>query len=213
MSRLVDALQIDGEINMSAKPSAEGAAPAEKPKSKKMLLIIIGAVVVLALVGGGAAFFLMKKKHADEDTGDDTHAAKPAPAPVHKAPDPKSPPTYLPMDNMVVNLADPGGSRFAQVGISLKLDDTKTADTVKLYMPSIRSAVLLQISQRTADELLSPEGKEKLTKAIIREVSEQLGYEVEDEEEAATSAASKKKRRPLPPSPVQAVLFSSFIVQ
>ena len=195
---------------MSAKPSAEGAAPAEKPKSKKMLLIIIGAVVVLALVGGGAAFFLMKKKHADEDPADETHAAKPAPAPVHKAPDPKSPPTYLPMDNMVVNLADPGGSRFAQVGISLKLDDSKTADTVKLYMPSIRSAVLLQISQRTADELLSPEGKEKLTKGIIREVSEQLGYEVEDDEE---TAAPKKKRRPLPPSPVQAVLFSSFIVQ
>lgn len=196
---------------MSAKPAAEGAPPAEKPKSKKMLIIIVAAVLVLALVGGGAAFFLMKKKQTSEEAGDEAHA--PAPAPVHKAPDPKTPPTYLPMDNMVVNLADPGGSRFAQVGISLKLEDSKTADLVKLYMPSIRSAVLLQISQRTADDLLSPEGKEKLTKSIIKEVSEQLGYEVEDEEEAAAAAAAKKKRRPLPPSPVQAVLFSSFIVQ
>jgi flagellar FliL protein len=195
---------------MSAKPAAEGEAPA-KPKSKKLLFIIIG-VVVLALVGGGAAFFLLKKKPADEE-GEDGAEKHDKPAVVHKKPpDPKAPPTYLPMDNMVVNLADAGGSRFAQVGITLKLDDAKTADTVKLYMPSIRSGVLMLISQRTADELLAVEGKEKLTKAIIREVSEQLGYEVDDEDDASASAKKKKKRN-LPPSPVQAVLFSSFIVQ
>lgn len=194
---------------MSAKPSEEGA-PAEKPKSKKMLIIIIAAVVVLALVGGGAAFFLMKKKPADEDGHGEEEKA--APKVVHKAPDPKKPPTYLPMDAMVVNLADPGGGRFVQLGITLKLDDPHTAETVKQYMPSIRSAVLIAVSQRTADELLAAEGKEKLTKAIIRATSEQLGYEVEDDEDEAP-AAKKKKKRNLPPLPVEAVLYSSFIVQ
>ena len=194
---------------MSAKPSEEGA-PAEKPKSKKMLIIIIAAVVLLALSGGGAAFFLMKKKPADEEGHGEEEKAPPKV--VHKAPDPKKPPTYLPMDNMVVNLADPGGGRFVQLGITLKLDDPKTADTVKQYMPSIRSAVLIAVSQRTADELLAAEGKEKLTKAIIRATSEQLGYEVEDEEDEAPTAKKKKKRN-LPPLPVEAVLYSSFIVQ
>lgn len=195
---------------MSAKPS-EDSAPAEKPKSKKMLIIIIAAVVVLALVGGGAAFFLMKKKPADEEGHSDEEKA--APKVTHKAPDPKKPPTYLPMDAMVVNLADPGGGRFVQLGITLKLDDPKTADTMKQYMPSIRSAVLIAVSQRTADELLASEGKEKLTKAIIRAASEQLGYEVEDEEDETAPAAKKKKKRNLPPLPVEAVLYSSFIVQ
>jgi flagellar FliL protein len=69
----------------------------------------------------------------------------------------------------------------------------------------------MQISQRTADELLGVEGKEKLTKAIIREISEQMGYEMEDEDAATTN--QKKKKRSAPPNPVQAVLFSSFIVQ
>jgi flagellar FliL protein len=191
---------------MADKPQA--AAEPEKPKSKKMLIIIVAVVLLVVLIGGGAAFFLLKKKDSEEEAGGD----KPAPAVVHKKPDPQAPPTYLPMDNMVVNLADPGGGRFAQVGITLKLDDAKTADTVKTFMPSIRNAVLLEISKRTSDELLAIEGKESLTRAIIREVSAQLGYEVEDED-TDDGKPTKKRRVALPPSPVQAVLFSSFIVQ
>ncbi len=195
---------------MSAKPT-EDSAPAEKPKSKKMLIIIIAAVVVLALVGGGAAFFLMKKKPAEEDGQGEE--GKAPPKVVHKAPDPKKPPTYLPMESMVVNLADPGGGRFVQLGITLKLDDPKTADTVKQFMPSIRSAVLIAVSLRTSDELLAPEGKEKLTRAIIRATAEQLGYEVEDEEEEDATNAKKKKKRNLAPLPIETVLYSSFIIQ
>jgi flagellar FliL protein len=192
---------------MADKPSPDAAA-VEKPKSKKLLIIII-AVVVLVLIGGGAAFFLLKNKHANEDTGEEpAHAAA---APSHTAADSHNPPTYLPLDNMVVNLADAGGGRFAQVGLTLKLDDAKTAEAVKAFMPSIRNGILMQISQRTADELLGVEGKEKLTKAIIREISEQMGYEMEDEDAATTN--QKKKKRSAPPNPVQAVLFSSFIVQ
>lgn len=193
---------------MSDKPQAAAAEP-EKPKSKKMLVIIV-AVLLLVLVGGGAAFFLLKKGPADEEEHADTKAK---PAVVHKKLDPKAPPVYLPMDNMVVNLADAGGGRFAQVGLTFKVDDAATADAIKLYMPSIRNAILMQISQRTSDELLATEGKEKLTEAIVREVSIQLGYEVADEEDDASAKPSKKKRPPPPPSPVQAVLFSSFIVQ
>jgi flagellar FliL protein len=202
---------------MSAKPAAEGAAVAEKPKSKKMLFIIIG-VVVLALVGGGAAFFLLKKKPHDDEGAEGAEPvahAKPAAPPPRKAPDPKTPPTFMPIENMVVNLADPGGGRFAQVGITLKLEDAKTADNVKLYMPSIRNAILMEISKRTADELLGIQGKEKLTRAIVREVSGQLGFELDDEDEEETDPvkAAKKKRRAPAYTPVEAVLFSSFIVQ
>ncbi len=195
---------------MAEKPQAS-AAEGDPPKSKKMLIIIVAAVVLLALIGGGVAFFMMKSKPVDEDGAESN--GKAAPAVVHKKPDPKAPPTYLPMDSMVVNLADPGGSRFAQLGITFKLDDAATADQVKLYMPSIRNAILFEISQRTSDELLAIEGKERLTKAIIREVSAQLGYETEDEDAEEAAKPTKKRRPPPPPSPVQAVLFSSFIVQ
>ena len=198
---------------MSAAAAATDAEAPAKPKSKKMLFIIIG-VVVLALVGGGAAFFLMKKGHADEE-GADGAATEEAHAPEPPKHDPKAPPTFLPLDSMVVNLADPGGNRFAQLGITLQLADPKIAEDMKVYMPSIRNGILILISQRTAEEMLRIEGKEQLSQAIIGEISNVMGYEYEDphaEPEVVPKGKKPKRKRPVY-NPISGVLFSSFIVQ
>lgn len=189
---------------MSAKPEAADAAP--PAKSKKMLIIIVAAVLVL-VIGAAVAFFVISRQHANTEEGEE-----PAHKPVAVAHDPKVPPAYLPLDAMVVNLADPGGERVAQIGITLEVVDAKSSDTVKAYLPTIRSGILLLISQRTADELLKPEGKEKLAKDILREAAVPFGGGDDEEEE---SASSKKKKRRGPPVqyPVVGVLFSSFIVQ
>lgn len=205
---------------MSAKPKAAeaaesadgGAAPA---KSKKMLIIIVGAVLVLALGGGGAFFYISKQRAAAEEGADGAaeHAA-PAKA-AHAAP--KTPPAYLPLDNMVVNLADPGGERVAQIGITLEVTDAHASDTVKAYLPTIRSGILMLISQRTAEELLKQEGKEKLAKDILREAEIPFGGGEDDapEEDAASAKKKngKKKKVVHVDYPVVGVLFSSFIVQ
>lgn len=195
---------------MSAKP--EAAAGGDKPpaKSKKMLIIIIAAVAILALGGGGAFFYISKQRASDEE--------EPAKVVHH---DPKTPPVYLPMDTMVVNLGDPGGDRVAQVGVTLEVRDAKASDTVKAFLPTIRSGILMQVSQRTADELLTAEGKEKLVKSILREASVPFGgghddeeEDTVDEEEAAKKKKKKGKKAPPPPEyPVIGVHFSSFIVQ
>ncbi len=191
---------------MSAKPEAADAA---KPpaKSKKMLIIIIAAVLVLVL-GGGGAFFFLSKKHAAEEEGGAEAAPPPPKAAAHAAP--TTPPVYLPMDSMVVNLADPGGERVAQVGITLEVIDAKASDSVKAYLPTIRSSVLMLISQRTADELLKPEGKEKLIEDILNAAAVPFGGGDDHEEE---SSSKKKKKKAYVQYPVTGVLFSSFIVQ
>lgn len=190
---------------MSAAAATATAPEAPKKKSKKLLFIIIG-VVVLALLGAAAALFILKKNTAEDgDYADDEPAAQ-----VAKGP--KNAPVFMPLDNMVVNLADPGGSRFIQLGLTLQLQDAKTEASVKVYMPSIRSQVLLLISQRTADEMLQVQGKAKLAQDIIVAISNEMGYEVEDPEAEQANGATKKKSR-TPPNPVQAVLFSSLIVQ
>ncbi|MFP8834725.1 flagellar basal body-associated FliL family protein [Hydrogenophaga sp. XSHU_21] len=181
----------------AAAPTAE-AAP--KKKGKKLLFVIIG-VVVLALAGAGGALFLLKKNAAEDAELEEEEA-------VVKPVDPKTAPTFLPLDNMVVNLADPGGNRYIQVGLTLQLQDSATGDAVKAFMPSIRSQVLLLLSRSTSEEVLSAEGKEKLGKDIIAAVSEVMGYPMPKD---AAEGEGKKKRGPA--SPVQAVLFSSFIVQ
>jgi flagellar FliL protein len=198
---------------VSAKPEAAPSADdAAKPpaKSKKMLIIIV-AVVLLLVGGGGAAFFMISKQKAEGEEG----AEEPAPKVVKKAAshdEKKTPPAYLPMDPMVVNLADPGGERVAQVGITLEVADAHTSDSVKAYLPTIRSSVLMLLSQRTADELLKPEGKEKLVEDILRAASVPFGGSAEEEEE--TSSKKKKKKKVVEVAyPVTGVLFSSFIVQ
>lgn len=184
---------------MSANTPA--AAPA---KSKKWFMIVIGAVLVLLILAGGAVAWIMyNRSHAQEEDGV---------AVAHK-----EVPTFLPLENMVVNLADPGGDRFAQIGITLEVADAKTADQVKQYLPSIRSGILILVSQRTSEDLLQREGKEALAVDILREVSRPLGYAVPAKKARNTDqgghgdggSASRKAE----PNPVRQVLFSSFIIQ
>lgn len=189
---------------MSA-PAAADAAP--KPKGKKPLILGLVAVLLLAVAAG--AWMLLGRGHADDE-----EAAAPRPAAAHaKKGKDAQPPTYLPMENMVVNLADAGGDKFVQLGVTLEVMDQKTADLVKGHLPGIRSAVLMLASQRTSEELLTREGKEKLAQDILREASQPLGYEVEEDEPPAQEGKARRRARPAAFNPIYRVLFSSFIIQ
>ncbi len=167
-------------------PNPHAAEPAEgekAPAKNKKLLFMIAAVAVLSMAGG-----------------------------VHAA-DPKTLPVYLPLDNMVVNLADPGGERVAQIGVTLEVADAKASETVKAFLPKIRSGVLMLVSRRTADELLTIQGKEKLAQDIFKVTTLPFGGEEEDEDAPAQKAKSKAKKKVQVDYPVVNVLYSSFIVQ
>ncbi|MFZ4287647.1 flagellar basal body-associated FliL family protein [Variovorax sp. HJSM1_2] len=184
--------------------SAPEASTPPKPKGKKLIIII---AAVLLVVAGGAGWFMFGRHAAEE--GDE--------APVAHSSKPKAPPVFLPVDNMVVNLADPGGDRYAQIGVTIEVVDLKTSDQVKAYMPSVRSAILMLVSQRTSEELLSKDGKAKLSRDILREISHPLGYTVEDDEDDHADdkpkAKSQRRAKAGPPNPINNVLFTSFIVQ
>ena len=192
---------------MADKPDAGGGEKLPV-RNKKMLVLVGAAVVVLALVVGGVFFFLKHRAAAAEEGAEDG-----SPKSQAHAKEPAKPPVYLPMDNMVINLADPGGERVAQVGITLVVADEKAGASVKAFLPTIRSGVLMLVSQRTAEELLGAEGKEKLAKDILREASIPFGGGDEDHEEEDPASKKKKSKKAPVDYPVTAVLFSSFIVQ
>ena len=195
---------------MSDKPA--DATPPPPAKSKKLLLVVGVLVLLLVAVAAGGWFYVSKQRAALE-AGDEPAVAKV---------EAKGPPVYLPLDNLVVNLADPGGEKVAQVGITFELSDSRVVEKVKQYLPTIRSGVLLLISQRTAEELLQREGKEKLQRDILREALRPFGF-ADPALEAAASVpvAGTKKAKPAKKEketahdepPVRGVLFSSFIVQ
>ena len=203
---------------MSAPAAAADAPP--PAKGKKKLIIIIAAVAVVLAGGGGAAVFMMKKKAAaaaEAEEGGDGHA----PAKAVAKHDPKAVPVFVPLEPFTVNLADRDAERYAQVGITLEVDELKTGDQMKAYMPAIRNNILMALADRTAAELMTREGKAKLTEKIKVETSRALGIEIEEEdpdaaaEEEDKPAKKKKKKakKAAPVLPVKAVHFSNFIIQ
>lgn len=142
------------------KPAADTAADASAPKSKKMLFIIIGLVLLLVIGGAGAAFMLMGGKGKK---GDDEHAEEKA---VAKAP------VFVVIDPFVVNLQSENGDQFLQVALTLQVPSADTAATLKLFMPQVRSRLLMVLSSKKASELLSSEGKHNLTDEIIDQLGE-----------------------------------------
>lgn len=196
--------------------SASATADAPK-KGNKKLIVIIAAVVLLVGIGGGAFAYIAKQKAAaaaaaadeEEEGGEE---AAPAHAETRKH-DPKHAPTFVPLEPFVVNLADKETERFAQVGVTLEVDDAKFADELKAYMPAIRNGILMVLAHKTSAELLSQEGKLALQKEILRESVLPLGIEVEDEDEVPAQGKRKKKRKSAVHNPVSRVHFSNFIVQ
>lgn len=191
---------------------AEGEEPAPK-KSKKLLIIIVAAVAALALLGGGAAFFMMKSKpaaEADDEGGD-------APAKIEKAEkarkskkDQDAPPVFAKLEAFTVKLQTENQDAYLQAVPELRVLDAHLGDKIKQYTPEIRHKVLLILSGKKPSELSTPQGVQRLANemrvainAIIEPpVPRKKGKEAEEPGDLAG-----------PDDPVQAVLFTSFIIQ
>ncbi|MDA7415227.1 flagellar basal body-associated FliL family protein [Xenophilus arseniciresistens] len=191
---------------MSATP-ADSQAPAPKAKGK-LLIILLAALIVAAGAAAGGWFYLQSRKNLAAQAQDEAHEA-----PAAK----RATPTYLALENMVVNLADAGGERMVQIGITLDLNDAKVVDEVKSMMPAVRNSVLLLVSQRSSEELLKLDGKEKLAADVRDEISRALGYDVPRAaargQDGDDADERPRRRTRVPASPVNGVLFSAFIVQ
>ncbi len=161
-----------------AETTTENAAPA----SKKKLLIIIIAAVLLLVVGAGAALLLLGGKNEAHEGEDEEGETAVVDEQV----------LYERLETFTVNLADQ--ESYLQVEISLKLTDPKVQERIKLRMPELRDTVLRLLSSKTAEELLTPEGKANLAGEIRQEANKVLGVKKESQG-------------------VRDVLFLSFIVQ
>lgn len=185
-------------------PAADGAGAPKK--SKKLLIIVLVLVVVLLLAGIGVVTLLLLKKGGGHE---EAAAPAPAPAEVIAAPpgavDLTKPPTFVPLDPFVVNLAAGEGDRLLQVVIALRVIDAKTGEGLKGFMPEIRHRINLILRGKLPSELGTPEGQEALAVRIAEDINEILGF-----------PPNRGGARPIgavPGVPIQAVLFNSIIIQ
>ena len=94
---------------------------------------------------------------------------------------------------LVVNFEDGSAVRFLQISMEVMARDQKAIDSVQKNIPLIRNNLLLLMSNRNYQSLMSREGKEKLRQEALTELravqKKQGGEDVED------------------------ILFTSFVVQ
>lgn len=136
-------------------------------KRKSTLLVVVTAVI---LVGGGAAGFFTRgflwgKHGSGEEVAADDHAGG------------KEKEVAAELDSFVVNLADQGARRYLRTTLQLSLRQAQDKEHLKETVPRIRDAVLLLLSGKRTEELLTVEGKTRLRGEIADQINAAMGRE------------------------------------
>ena len=92
----------------------------------------------------------------------------------------------IPLDAMVVNLADPGGHAYLRLGLALAIEGSATpsasaegsgakamASLPREQEIPIRDTVLAVLGQQTSPELLEPGGRERLKQVLLAALAAQ----------------------------------------
>ncbi|MBT2326330.1 flagellar basal body-associated protein FliL [Variovorax paradoxus] len=163
---------------MATSPSLtqDASSAPSAPRSSKLL---IGLLIVVGLCAVGAGGYVLSRSSLVA-----TEAA--APAPVK--------PIFVTLEPLTVNVQSEGRGRFLHIGMALKVRDEKAKAQIVEFMPELRSRLLLLLSNRQPESLLSTQDKAKLAEEIRAELNKPLGAD-------------------LPAQDISSVSFNTFVVQ
>ncbi len=173
---------------MAIEEAPDGDMPSAPKKAKnKLALIIIIAVLLLALIGVGGylAVTMLGSKKAVK--GGAEHAAPTAEG-ERSGGEAKSGEAgggeagggegkmgvFVSLDPFIVNLASDSGKRYLKITMQLELARPDMAAEVNNRMPQIKDAVITVLSSKTADDLLTIEGKFRLKEQVLTRINNTL---------------------------------------
>jgi flagellar FliL protein len=133
----------------------------EKKSSKKWIWIL---VITLLLAGAGGAWYFLAPHEKANSTEADTNIDAEAEVEVEAEPEQHAPPVFVELEPFTVNLQSDG--QMLQATFNLQVKNEKVAEEIKLYMPQIRSRLLIMLSNKTAESLGKQEGKITLISEI-----------------------------------------------
>ncbi len=154
------------------------------------------ALAVLALLGAGGAawyFFLGGKEHFAPK------AAKEVEVPL---------PYYLEVKPIVVSMpSNNGQTHFVQVGVSLQLPRPAAGEMIGALLPEVQDSMRQTLLGFKSDDLQTPEGVDKMRKAMIKHLNEVLAAVLGPDRIAKLTAGSPDGAF------VQNILFPTLIVE
>lgn len=147
---------------MAAKPynaSEPDAAPEQLPAKKKSKApLMIGLLVlVMAVAAGVTVKVVLAKGHA-----------KKGPQKVEVG-------TVVPLDDFLLNTADPSGDHYVKATLAIGLIKGVDADGFKNKIPIVRDAIVMDLSSKTMEQLRTTPDKMALKSELTDKINQELG--------------------------------------
>lgn len=125
-------------------------------------------LLILCFVASGPVWAQDDEEDAEAPVSEDAEASAEGGDDVQM---PYSGVIYLPLKPpFVVNYGGPGPLRYLKADITVRLQDAKTANSVRHHMPYIRNNLVMLFSAQTEESVGSQEGKELLRQEALTEV-------------------------------------------
>lgn len=157
----------------SSPAPAPVAAPAKFPVVPLLIAVVVG--VLIAMLGvGGVMYYLARSGKLALPSGGAVKAETAASASTHA----------LVLEPLLVNLADAGGSSYLKVALTLRVADAPEKKGAKPKeekgsdkdggeaVAAVRDTTLTVLGRQAADDLLAPDGKEKLKSELKSALAE-----------------------------------------
>jgi flagellar FliL protein len=137
--------------------------------NKKMVIIAAGAMSGVLGAGAGIYFFKPELIPGLAGAGGAHHAQKDDKEKKQETE------VGADLDVFVVNLVNSGQGRYLRTTLSLGVKDAHKKEKIKEFVGPIRHAVIMYLTERKVDDLIDPEGKEKLRQALHQQINEAIG--------------------------------------
>jgi flagellar FliL protein len=169
---------------MSDATSSDQAAPA--PTGLKAKLPLAAAVVIGLAIGAGSGAIIVGPMAANTmgyatpapagggDHAADEHADE---GDEHAEGDSSSgaPPAVMTLENLVLNPAGSGGSRFLLLTVSMECKDADAVTTLQARDAELRDVVLSSLGQKSVDELADIAGRDVIKEQLAAALNERFG--------------------------------------
>jgi len=149
----------DLELDLENEEETGGSA-------KKFIILGVAALLVIAIAV--AAFLFLGGDDTAPTEGEESATAE-------ETSEPKGPAQYVGVPEAITsNLPGKNKSRTVQIKMSFMVRGDDAREAVRTHMPQLKNDVLMLVSQQSADELKTPEGRKALQQKALQTVQATL---------------------------------------
>jgi len=127
----------------------------KKPSALKYIIIGLAIMIIIPVIG----FFVVSKFVLKDDQAEQS---KKQSAEVGE---------IFPLEVIVVNIANTGGTRYLRAGISFEVVDTNVINELTQRIPQIKDLIIMILSVKELEDLIDFSGKNQIRKEIFEKIN------------------------------------------